>query len=69
MRTGFAKAEAEGFSHAVTIDTDGQLDPEQIPDLLRAAGDNRHALVLGRRSDLLVGNYQILVKFKQKKET
>ncbi|MCH9002227.1 MAG: glycosyltransferase family 2 protein, partial [Planctomycetes bacterium] len=55
LRTGFAKAEAEGFSHAVTIDTDGQLDPEQIPELLRRAGDNRHALVLGRRSDLLAG--------------
>ena len=55
LRTGFAKAEAEGFSHAVTIDTDGQLDPEQIPDLLREAGDNPNALVLGRRSDLLAG--------------
>ncbi|MCH8146492.1 MAG: glycosyltransferase family 2 protein, partial [Planctomycetes bacterium] len=55
MRTGFAKAEVEGFSHAVTIDTDGQLDPAQIPEFLRVAGDNRTALVLGRRSDLLAG--------------
>ena len=55
LRTGFSKADAEGFSHAVTIDMDGQLDPEQIPELLREAKSNRSALVLGRRSDLLVG--------------
>ena len=55
LRTGFVKAEAEGFSHVVTIDTDGQLEPEQIPELLRQARENPDALVLGRRSDLLAG--------------
>jgi len=37
------------FTHAVTIDTDGQLDPAQIPDLLRVAGRSPGALVLGAR--------------------
>jgi len=55
LRTGFAKAEAEGFTHAVTIDTDGQLDPEQIPELVGAARASPEALILGRRSDMLTG--------------
>src|SRR5436309_1986351 len=37
LRTGFALAGAAGYTHAVTIDTDGQLDPEEIPRLLDAA--------------------------------
>src|SRR5260221_10677818 len=37
LRTGFAHAVAGGFTHAVTIDTDGQLDPAEIPKLLRTA--------------------------------
>src|SRR5687768_13153445 len=31
LMSGFPAAEAAGFTHAVTIDTDGQLDPDQIP--------------------------------------
>lgn len=50
LRTGFAWAAQRSFTHAATIDTDGQLDPEQIPDLLAAARLSPHALVLGRRS-------------------
>src|SRR5687767_3581022 len=37
LRTGFAAAAAAGHTHAVTIDTDGQLDPEEIPLLLAVA--------------------------------
>src|SRR5204862_6398655 len=37
LHSGFAAAEARGYTHAITIDTDGQLDPEEIPQLLRAA--------------------------------
>src|SRR5690242_16142823 len=33
LRTGFEAAHERGFTHAVTIDTDGQLDPEEIPAL------------------------------------
>ena len=37
LATGFAAASQAGYTHAVTIDTDGQLDPEQIPSLLSLA--------------------------------
>src|SRR4051794_20824523 len=37
LQTGFAVACERGFTHAVTIDTDAQLDPEEIPALLEAA--------------------------------
>lgn len=49
MKTGFAAAGAAGHTHAVTMDTDGQLDPEQIPILLEAAKRSPEALVLGVR--------------------
>ena len=49
LRTGFAHAVAAGFSHAATIDTDGQLDPNDLPRLLAAAETHRDALVLGER--------------------
>lgn len=51
LRTGFAAAAAGGFTHAATIDTDGQLDPEQIPDLLALAQRHPTALILGTRDD------------------
>jgi glycosyltransferase involved in cell wall biosynthesis len=51
LRTGFAAADAAGFSHAVTIDTDGQLDPADIPRLLEQARRRPRALVLGARTD------------------
>jgi uncharacterized protein (DUF2062 family) len=49
LQTGFAAAADAGFSHCVTIDTDGQLQPADIPKLLDAAQDRPHALVLGVR--------------------
>lgn len=49
LRTGFAAAAADGHTHAATIDTDGQLDPEDIPALLQAAQAHPRALVLGTR--------------------
>jgi glycosyltransferase involved in cell wall biosynthesis len=51
LQTGFAEARRRGYTHAVTIDTDGQLDPEQIPDLLAAASAQPRALVIGMRDD------------------
>lgn len=51
LRTGFAIAAEMGYSHAATIDTDGQLDPEQIPALLVLAEANGQTLVLGYRDD------------------
>src|ERR1051325_11844319 len=49
IRTGFKAAQADGCSHGATVDTDGQLDPEQVPDLLSAAAKNPQALILGVR--------------------
>jgi len=51
LRTGFERAIALRFTHAVTIDTDGQLDPEQIRDLVAAAEAHPHALIIGARDD------------------
>ena len=38
-------------THAVTIDTDGQLDPDEIPRLLDAARAAPQALILGTRDE------------------
>jgi len=53
MRSGFNTAKAAGHSHVATMDTDGQLDPEDIPALFRTAAEFRDAIVLGmRRRDI-----------------
>jgi uncharacterized protein (DUF2062 family) len=49
LQTGFAAAAARGFTHVLTIDTDGQHDPEQIPKLLELSRRSPDALVLGTR--------------------
>jgi uncharacterized protein (DUF2062 family) len=51
LKTGFAAAADAGYTHAITIDTDGQHDPEEIPVLLEAARANPSAYVLGFRDD------------------
>ena len=51
LNSGFAVALQAGYTHAVTIDTDGQHDPEDIPALLRVAARDPHALVIGQRRD------------------
>lgn len=49
LRTGFRAGEEAGRTHAVTIDSDGQLDPAEIPALVTAARDNPASLVVGVR--------------------
>lgn len=49
MRSGFDWAAAHGFTHAITIDTDGQLDPADIPLLLEQSRQHPKAMVLGTR--------------------
>jgi uncharacterized protein (DUF2062 family) len=56
LRTGFRTAIAAGHTHAVTLDSDGQLDPEQIPEFLDVARHHPSALVLGTR-DILRDDY------------
>lgn len=50
LLTGFSTAARLGYTHAATIDTDGQLQPEDLPRLLQAAAATPDALVLGSRS-------------------
>ena len=49
LMSGFAAAQDAGYTHAVTIDTDGQLDPDQIPALLEIARREPDAFVIGTR--------------------
>ncbi|MEA2709073.1 MAG: hypothetical protein QOF78_1674 [Phycisphaerales bacterium] len=49
LMTGFAAAQSAGCTHVVTIDTDGQLDPDQIPTLLEIARREPAAFVIGTR--------------------
>jgi glycosyltransferase involved in cell wall biosynthesis len=51
LHTAFDAANKMGITHVATVDTDGQLDPEQIPQLLVAARMSPDALVLGGRDD------------------
>ena len=51
LRTGFAAAVASGYTHALTIDTDGQHDPAFLPALLAASRRSPDALVIGVRDD------------------
>ena len=55
LMSGFAAAARAGYTHAATIDTDGQLDPEQLPQLVSLARLHPDALVLGRRDDNIDG--------------
>ena len=48
LKTGFLKARKQGYRYALTIDSDGQHYPEDIPVLLAARGER--TLVVGSRS-------------------
>lgn len=50
LRTGFGEAERMGFTHALTMDTDGQHAPTDAPKLMAAAEANPTALVTGCRN-------------------
>ncbi|MCC2657792.1 MAG: glycosyl transferase [Panacagrimonas sp.] len=47
VRTGFEAAIADGHTHAVQIDADGQHEPADIPRLLEASRNDPAALVTG----------------------
>jgi glycosyltransferase involved in cell wall biosynthesis len=49
LHLGFAHAQAENFTHAITLDGDGQHLPEDIPALLRVAAETEADLVIGAR--------------------
>ncbi len=57
LMTGFAEAtRIGGYTHAVTIDTDGQLEPEEARRLLATAETHPRGLILGVR-DLSTPDY------------
>lgn len=49
LRTGFAFALHAGYEAVVTLDSDGQHDPQEIPRLLDVAADPQAAIVVGHR--------------------
>lgn len=50
LHTGFHHARNLGFTHAITIDTDGQHDVNDVAPLLNLSRSNPAALVIGARS-------------------
>lgn len=50
LRKAFAKAWEMGFQNAITIDSDGQHYPEDIPLFIEAAQKHPNALVMGSRN-------------------
>lgn len=55
MLTGFARAMDMGFTHAITVDTDGQHSPKDLPGLIDAAVRNPDALIVGARPQRIPG--------------
>lgn len=49
LRRGFDAALARGADRVVTLDGDGQHDPDEIPRLLEASAEHPDALVIGGR--------------------
>ena len=50
LRSGFGYALQLGFDAVVTLDADGQHDPEQIQALLRRKAESGAMLVIGERT-------------------
>lgn len=49
LKMGFQKAREMGFSHALTIDSDGQHYPDDIPSLYRMHTLHPQAIIIGSR--------------------
>jgi len=50
LSRGFDCAEQLGFTHAITIDSDGQHYASDIPQFLKAANENPDRLIVGSRN-------------------
>jgi 2-polyprenyl-6-methoxyphenol hydroxylase-like FAD-dependent oxidoreductase len=53
LRRGFAEGLRRGVHRVLTLDGDGQHDPDEIPRLLKAAVEEPRAVVIGGRLDAL----------------
>ncbi|HEX6078026.1 MAG TPA: tryptophan 7-halogenase [Methylomirabilota bacterium] len=49
LRRGFVEARRRGVARVVTLDGDGQHEPDEIPRLLKVASEQPDALVIGGR--------------------
>jgi uncharacterized protein (DUF2062 family) len=49
LRTGFRLAQEAGFTHAITLDADGQHLPDQIPEFVRRCRERPEAVLVGVR--------------------
>jgi glycosyltransferase involved in cell wall biosynthesis len=50
LRQGFEKAVALGYTHAITIDADGQHFPEDLPSFYNAVEKQPDAIIVGARN-------------------
>lgn len=50
LKTGFKAAREAGFTHAVTVDADGQHFPEDIPGMVEASDRNPGDYIIGVRN-------------------
>ncbi|TSA29709.1 MAG: DUF2062 domain-containing protein [Bacteroidetes bacterium] len=50
LRRGFASAIQQGYTHAITIDSDGQHFPEDIPGFIEKVEEEPDAIVIGARN-------------------
>lgn len=55
LRTGFAKARTLGFTHALTIDSDGQHAPADLRSLIERAIRHPRAIIVGARPSRIAG--------------
>jgi glycosyltransferase involved in cell wall biosynthesis len=55
LQTGFAAAAQRGFTHAATIDTDGQHEVYDLPLLLEVSREHPEALIVGSRPRRIEG--------------
>ena len=55
LRAGFARAAAEGYTHAITMDADGQHSAGDLPKFLTASRAQPEALVVGVRDFFAAG--------------
>ncbi len=49
LLSGFKRAVELGFTHAVTVDADGQHSPEDVPPMLAVLRETPHAMIIGVR--------------------
>lgn len=65
LLSGFRKAREEGFTHVISIDSDGQHYPEDLPKFISAMSQHPEAIIVGSR-DLNQKNMKGGSKFANK---